>query len=110
MNVPSIKMEMNIPSERILSIMQDSYGLIVKEMEKTVKETMWKISTGEIKINIDGVVEETLKTSFESVIRDTVKKVFYEQTGNNSEIRKMLETLAQDTLKDSIKKCFSQLS
>lgn len=38
MNVPSIKMEMNIPSERILSIMQDSYGLIVKEMEKPLKK------------------------------------------------------------------------
>ena len=106
MDVPSIRMEMNIPSERIISIMQDSYGLIAKEMEKTVQETMLKVSTGKIKINIAGVVEETLKTSIESVIRDTVRKVFYEQTGQDSEIRKVLETLAQDTLKDAIKKLF----
>lgn len=101
--MPNIRMEVTIPSERILSIMQDSYHAIGAEMEKSVKETMYKFAKGELKIDVSDVVERTLKASVENLVRDVVRKVFYEQTKDSSEIRKLLENITQETLKKAVK-------
>lgn len=103
-DVPSIKMEVNIPGERIMSIMMDSYESIGKEMEKSVKETMWKFHTGELKIDVSDVVEQTMRSSVETLIKDVVRKVFYEQTKDGSEIRSLLENLAKETIRKAVKK------